>query len=176
MKHYPLRMTDSMVRAVLAGTKTQHRIPCGLDKDTGIESISHVGGINQPRYWSVFSSLYPIYTVRCPFGQAGDRLWVRECHYIKPDGDVIYRADFPSTSILLGNWNPSIFCKRIHSRILLEVLSIKAHSLLAITAQDMQAEGTSAADSSSGFPSELARLYKFQINTWVWAATFRRLA
>lgn len=88
----------------------------------------------------------------CPFGQAGDRLWVREsfAHIYRgnaapasrrPD-DVAYMADglTPDASVY-GSWKPSIHMPRWASRITLEITGLRVERLQDITEADAIAEG-----------------------------------
>lgn len=112
---HPILFNGSMVRAILDGSKTQTRriAKCGQEK--------------------------------CPFGQVGDRLWVRETHLPKASG-TIYRADYSEFEAaglggLYGGWKPSIFCKREHSRIMLEITGVRVELLQNISETDAIAEG-----------------------------------
>lgn len=80
MKERPILMSSPMVSALLEGRKTQTRrivkpqpVPnhrgrykfTQFTDDEGIESYWHID---------------PFWTTRCPYGQPGDRLWVKETH------------------------------------------------------------------------------------------------
>lgn len=78
----PILMSAPMVRAILAGTKTQTRriwkMPRGLEWYTsGTLRGMETGDIHDPLgpWWGHVSE------VRCPHGRPDDRLWVREEHY-----------------------------------------------------------------------------------------------
>lgn len=80
---------------------------------------------------------------RCPYGVPGDRLWVRECHAIGTAGadQVFYRASrLPGHANTL-KWRPSIFMKRAHSRITLEIVDVRVQRLQDISDDDARAEG-----------------------------------
>lgn len=109
------------------------------------------------------------YSVRCPYGVPGDRLWVRETwgaadqmyqdHDSDPPRVVAYRAT--KTAIQFDadpprpiptydrdqwnwdalTWRPSIFMPRWASRITLEVTEVRAERLHEITEADAKAEG-----------------------------------
>lgn len=94
---------------------------------------------------------------KCPYGQMGDYLWVREtwnvCTFIDgvgiyippaipkahPGGDytLIYKALDPE----FNDWRPSIFMPRWASRILLKVTNTRLEPLQGIDAEDCVAEG-----------------------------------
>lgn len=82
MTERPILMSAPMVRALLAGTKTQTRriwkMPRGLEWYTsGALRGMETGDIHDPLgpWWGHVSE------VRCPHGRPDDRLWVREEHY-----------------------------------------------------------------------------------------------
>lgn len=156
-KERPILFSAPMVRAILAGTKTQTR---RLVKQQGVlDSLNSVGcwdGPGDEEEW-VLSC--------CPYGQLGDRLWVRETFgYVSPDEyprprekcKIEYRADMPPgctdrpgqlpESEAAGDpeaprWCPSIHMPRWASRILLEVVSVRVERLRDISAGDAAAEG-----------------------------------
>jgi hypothetical protein len=89
---------------------------------------------------------------RCPHGQPGDRLWVRETWAIGSiyDGmapseirlDALPGVRYPATQTLSGVRNrPSIHMPRWASRILLEITEIRVERLQDIPWEDARAEG-----------------------------------
>lgn len=101
-------------------------------------------------------------TVKCPYGVAGDILWIRENHAID-DGKIIYQADF-EVRRLQGErpygrafhlqdykperWRPSIHMPRWASRRSLLVKSIKVERLHDISDDDVKAEGVPHCESN----------------------------
>lgn len=83
----------------------------------------------------------------CPYGQAGERLWVREAWGRHPESPaIVYRADadcLPHPFGRLGEpkWRPSIHMPRAYSRILLEITGIRQERLHDISNSDALAEG-----------------------------------
>jgi hypothetical protein len=90
----------------------------------------------------------------CPYGQPGDRLWVRESWARDDeDGQVMYRADIGRDvcadaweqgrieGVPRYKWKPSIHMPRWASRILLEVTSVRVERLQDISESDALAEG-----------------------------------
>lgn len=185
VKERGMLFRDEMVRAILAGRKTQTRRAIKgawvYDGETGVGA-----GWEPPT---------------CPYGASGDRLWVRETHYVLkagyPDGrgrEVLYRADSPDAPV--GNkWTPAIHMFRWASRLTLEITEVRFEPLNDISEDDAIAEGVSytgpyPAAVASGFlprPSDLARreyrkLWEsingrgsWDANPWVWAINFRRV-
>ncbi|GAG80711.1 unnamed protein product, partial [marine sediment metagenome] len=87
--------------------------------------------------------------LKCPYGQVGDRLWVREKFAIRNDGrqvmhyagyqEIIKALDLPDFNI---RWKPSIHMPRWASRILLENTTDPfPQRLQEITEEDARAEG-----------------------------------
>jgi hypothetical protein len=105
----------------------------------------------------------------CPYGQPGDRLWVRETftdlrgtgieHRPDPEGPLqryAYAADCPPGSYAdearkdYGiKWKPSIHMPRAACRILLETTDVRVERLQAISRADIRTEGLQC-------PAELA--------------------
>jgi len=133
VKERPILFSAPMVRAILEGRKTQTR-----------RVVKHVE-TNEP----VTSDPRP-YNKPCPYGQPGDRLWVRETWLdlgdgITPDGDMkpcgyLYRSDHDKNT-MKGQWKPSIFMPRAASRITLEITGIRVERLQHISADDAISEG-----------------------------------
>lgn len=141
-------MSAPMVRAVLADTKTQtRRIIKPQPKQT-----PKFGGFG--RLWFDGQD-----EMRCPYGQRGDRLWVREAwqHANFPLGPyqdgttVFYRADYmddphgpdgeKSPQGKYRIWKPSIHMPRTASRITLEITGVRVERLQDIIEGDAIAEG-----------------------------------
>lgn len=145
MRERPILFSGPMVRAVLAGQKTQTRRVAKEfagrdDLDAILRRFPNQNG--------------------CPYGQPGDRLWVREAHAIVPrtayagsEGvQQVIRKDGPYehdaavfregwTRSAPGRWRPSIHMPRWASRITLEIVSVLVERLQAISEADAQAEG-----------------------------------
>jgi hypothetical protein len=160
-----------MVRALLDGTKTQTRrvvkrqpwASCSIEE-------GHEG--ESPFVYSALHGAGPGCDVeesrtpcRCPYGQPGDRLWVRETfmdlqgtgvEHRDPAGQrqrYAFAADCPPGSS--GDearkdyglkWKPSIHMPRTASRILLEIVSVHVERLQDISETDARAEGVKIED------------------------------
>ncbi|KLF44688.1 ASCH domain-containing protein [Klebsiella aerogenes] len=81
----------------------------------------------------------------CPFGDVGDRIWVRETwarYNIDQDShDMAYRATTPEDWPEGGRWRQSIHMPRWASRILLEITDVRVERLNTISEEDAQREG-----------------------------------
>lgn len=161
MTERPILFSAPMVRALLAGTKTQTR------------------RVATPR-----RSIEPM-TDECPYGQPGDRLWVRETWSAHSAGGFMYAASWDAHA-LIGHpkWRPSIHMPRAASRITLEVTGVRVERLQEITRGDAMAEGCPFPNMAAGHdPREwYAKLWNdingpgsWDANPWVWAITFRRV-
>lgn len=202
MAERPILFSAPMVRAILAGTKTQTRRamrdqPCELlDFNRGRLSIRVRGAVYQ-----AFSPQFP--PVRCPYGQPGDRLWVREtwAPYMGHHGTQVYRADPEWQGVPAprpdGRWSPSIHMPRWASRITLEVVGVRVERLQDISEADAVAEGVTPKwepgcsgrlmEALGGFSfrpaaSAYADLWEqingpgsWDANPWVWVVEFKRL-
>lgn len=162
MADRPILFSAPMVRALLAGTKTQTRrvVKPALSGREWVEQ-RETGGFwrcadGEPTcyagVWETheYAQQYPII---CPYGQPGDRLWVREAHWWFKDEhdpvigyappkltaeDVLYRADGDDGRRV---WRPSIHMPRWASRITLEVTGVRVERLQDISEADAIAEG-----------------------------------
>ncbi len=86
----------------------------------------------------------------CPFGQPGERLWVKETHYQTIDNShndepgIAYIED--ADRLYPGHWKkvPSIHMPRWASRITLEILGIEARRLQDISGCEILREGVNS--------------------------------
>jgi hypothetical protein len=172
MKERPILFSGPMVRAILDGRKTQTRRPV------------------KPQPFVATPSMFD--TSKCPLGQPGDRLWVRETWrtgylFGMPRGQErqipIYRADgisiYPAGVEINFLWRPSIHMPRWASRITLEITRVWVEMVQDITEEGAIREGMVPLDRSS--PSEMFRdtwecIYgTWDANPFVWAVEFRRV-
>lgn len=156
MKERPILFSAPMVRALLDGSKTQtRRIIKGQAPEWATftdeeyadgREFFMVCGEKEP------SGLRPILAAaHCPYGHAGDRLWVRETFSdiygaggdeARRKEEVMYRADGETDPYVIGGrWTPSIHMPRWASRILLEIVSVRVERLQAIGPDDAVEEG-----------------------------------
>lgn len=81
--------------------------------------------------------------VKCPYGDIGDILWVRESFAV--DGHTtksyIYKSTFDIDSSHVVKWKPSIHMPKSACRIFLEITNIKVERLQDITEYDALSEG-----------------------------------
>lgn len=170
-----------MVRAILAGSKTQ---TCRLlNTDHRMSSTGEI--------------------LRYEFGRPGDRLWVRETHALIWPGEfppedmrlcsVEYRADtgakYPGewpadagSNPDCPKWSPSIHMPRWASRLTLEITDVRVERLQDISEADARAEGVQPLqmDNGSYLPSFEglwdtlnAKRAPWSSNPWVWVISFK---
>lgn len=158
MKERPILYNAPMVRAILADQKTVTRRMIkpqptldtdewvidagGTGKWMGSGPSPATGGTRQTWGWAT-----------CPYGQPGDRLWVRETWARAGNGDpgyLTYRATYPDClppdleNIPPASeirWKPSIHMFRRDSRILLEVTAVRIERLQDLSEEQARAEG-----------------------------------
>lgn len=161
-KERPILFSEPMVRALLAGTKTQtrrvvHGAPdawAPIGPEVYSPTVVDRNGDEQPgpdAYGSGNDDGSD--WIRCPYGQPGDRLWVREAWRTEPALDpcppreiamvgapVQYEAG-PAADVLGGKLRPSIFLPRALARITLLVTGVRVERLNDISEADALAEG-----------------------------------
>lgn len=158
MKERPILFSGAMARAILDGSKTQTRRV--VKKDGGLLNYGAAqfvkDGLWYPTSPSGKAGLVP--PIICPYGQPGDRLWVREQYKISewmPSYATIeYTAnDHKKTfvrqylqgritePVSVNNLRPSIFMPRWASRITLEITGVRVERLHDISEKDAISEG-----------------------------------
>lgn len=165
MKERPILFSTEMVRAILEGRKTQTR--------RIVKKQPHGAGewVRQLASW-LFPNVNPYIKLKCPYGQPGDRLWVRETWFNDMSfgsPEYYYRAngefDEQFERHRLGQvgpfkWRPSIFMPREASRILLEVMDVRVERLQDISEEDAKAEGVTDVEfyPDDGFPLSVGHM------------------
>lgn len=163
-----------MVRAILAGSKTQTR---RIVKQ-------------QPAHYDTPSDLAS--KLICPYGAPGDRLWVRET-FMDLGACFLYRADATAEQeraiVAPGQpWKPAIHMPRVASRITLEITDVRVERLQEISPADAKDEGVDVhehADHVSHawcYVEEFQRLWEsingpgsWDANPYVWVLSFERV-
>lgn len=166
MKERPILFSGAMVRAILAGKKTQTR------------RVVKLPSFNPTEYDGMFMWSHPNNPTNsiqyawgavgkdnqrpppCPYGKVGDRLWVREAWAIDGNDLEATRATYESVmgGISTGpyykadrvhentglTWRNAMFMPRWASRIDLEITGVRVERLQAISEADAEAEGVQA--------------------------------
>jgi hypothetical protein len=155
VKERPILFSTPMVKAILEGRKTVTRRIMNPQHET--ESVIGTGVFNpividrngdQQPGPDTFGAICDDgeFCLKCPYGQPGDVLWVRETWAIQKyfnglteESFPIYRTDYPGP--VGWNWKPSIFMPREACRIKLKINSINVELLHDITEEDCEQEG-----------------------------------
>lgn len=168
-----IRFNAKMVRALIEGRKTKARMPMKRQPvDVGGGSIDHYG-----------QDAMDAIARQCPYGKAGDLLYVRET-FAEADCRIAYKADDDDgIHCLVSRWTPSIHMPRSTSRITLEITSVRVERVQDISEEDAMAEGVTAElvppDGGSmphvqGFSNLWNSIYNnWTANPWVWVIEFK---
>ncbi|MBF0309007.1 MAG: hypothetical protein HQL56_05735 [Magnetococcales bacterium] len=129
---------------------------------------------------------------RSPYGEPGYRLWVKEMWYPSREGAVYYADNEHGFVSPKAGWKSPLFMPRSVSRIILEVVDLRAERLHEITNEETIKEGVEYIGQSLYrynhlVSSEAVNLYEKQWNNinakrgyhwednpWVWRVEFRR--
>lgn len=196
MRERPIFFSSPMVRAILSGAKTQTRRVVKVRCHSICENDD---GKLWP--WSEDVELAEDFWHPCPFGEPGDRLWVREAFIHEPadycweasasipcrPALTVYRADHEGDTRGAG-WKPSIHMPRWASRITLEITDVRVERLQDISEADAKAEGVSMPDGTPtppdfwSYQQEFRHLWEqihgggsWEKNPWVWVIEFKKL-
>jgi hypothetical protein len=144
VKARPILFSTAMVRALLARTKRQTR---RITKPQPIAVWSQGVTITDAAHYSAHVRLADGAGVdpwiRCPYGKAGDLLWVRETWGVfrRQPGTPVYRADDENALGASNAWRPSIHMRRSYSRLTLRITDVRLERLHEISEDDAIAEG-----------------------------------
>jgi hypothetical protein len=181
-KERPIIFSAPMILALLAGKKFQTRrivkpqpiIEAGASIDGQPAWTWTIPRTESYSFWAVSKSSPKTITKYCPYGQPGDRLWVKETLIRKtsayqPGGGIAYAAnghyvmggptsidtgEHPSgfRHIQGGRWTwkrptlSSMYMPRWASRLTLEITDVRVERVQDITEADATAEGFSGND------------------------------
>lgn len=185
MKERGILYSAAMVRALLAGRKTQTRRLVKpqpyehLRRDLSAELIWRPRRGQSLRYSSEHAMLAAMLP-NCPYGQPGDRLWVRETWMPDPPRDgtwpstsfdgckprdmsliperfhapafCIYRATWEGHA--LHGWTPAIHMFRWASRMVHELTLVRCERLQEISEADAIAEGLAVRSGVDAFNAQ----------------------
>lgn len=208
-KERPILFSGPMVKAILEGRKTQtRRIVKAKDSDTSrcITLPTLMQNVNEWRLqdgrWFGIDGYDTLVFCDCPYGQPGDRLWVRESHALLAmmNGAEVcaYRASCDDNTFNYANeftghvhciqverWRPSIHMPRKASRITLEITEVRIERLNRIGDAEAMDEGVSGwvADERCETPRDGFRVLwesingegSWAANPWVWVVEFKRV-
>lgn len=209
MTERPILMSAPMVRSILEGTKTQTRRALHVQPPE-----DHARLVVEPYCPTVVNrygdelpgdEVFGVTTedgawgLRCPYGEPGTKLWVREawahdaesleqCRAAFEDalGGIEYGPYYRATEIAPDTlkWRPSIHMPRWASRITLEVTGVRVERLQDISRGDAMAEGCPFPNMAKGPDPRLwyEDLWKsingagsWDANPFCWVIEFSRL-
>ncbi|EAA2043396.1 Uncharacterised protein [Salmonella enterica] len=199
MKERGMIFNAEMVNAILSGRKTQTRRPIKWKQTRFTEIAERDDGSLWP--WAEDCERGGDIWFTCPFGEVGDRIWVRETFRVHSRATdvatLVYRASVQNSwteqthrvPVAVCNkpatpekWTPSIHMPRWSSRITLEITDVRVERLNSITESDAEAEGVT----DTGFGDLLVDGFRYlwksiygddswQANPWVWVIEFKRV-
>ncbi len=188
MKERPIIFSSEMVKAILCGNKTQTRRVI-KPQPKGVMRI-----------W-MFLRVWQF--IKCPYGQVGDKLWVRETWIVDAQSDEMKPSDIPTDSEVwyktspplpdsFNKWRSGRFMPRWASRITLEIIGIRVERVQEISYEDILAEGIKDLGEGRSIykpdylvEDEFIELwdsinaqhgYSWESNPWVWVIEFNVLA
>jgi len=201
MKDRPILMSAPMVIATLDGRKTMTRRPCKpqphvdkqmsggfalniLKRNYTMDMVSGSISVNAPHISEC-----------CPYGQVGDRLWLREKWRVNNLADdlpprelmvthrIWYEADAPHQPHF-GRLRHARHMPRWASRITLEIIGIRVERLNDISRGDAMEEGCPFPNIAQGdnpcrwFAKLWESIYgagSWDINPWAWVIEYKRV-
>ncbi len=200
IKARPILFSGAMVRALLAGTKTQtRRIMKPQPRSNGMVDVD--GELTcrndflppDAMLWERGSVIGYDAETLCPYGSPGERLWVRESLKVSNGSEdgvpfvrVRYMADERGVSLVGTKWTPSIHMRRFQSRITLEITEVRVQRLQEISEADAMAEGVDLSDEPETDAIAIGRYRHlwdeingagaWDANPWVWCVSFKRVS
>lgn len=169
MTDRPILFSAPMVRALLAGTKTQTRrllrMPEHLNSqraypDPGLGAGGYLKAPTK-EFWGDDEVVERVY----PFCEVGDRLWVRETWAPWRNHEGLSGIDYRATRACNDwnrGWKPSIYMPRWASRLTLTVTDVRVQRLQDITMGDVEREGVTAHKSGGAAMDAAALAYAFK--------------
>lgn len=194
MKSRPILFSGPMVRAILEDRKTQtRRLIKSLDRDGHFVEVR--GKMFDTRRGSHAVAMLSL----CPYGLAGDRLWVRETLKLRdpgqrseawtygadgavielPNGDARVPAMLSWAHHKEGNTCVSIHMPRWACRLELDVTAVRAERLQDISEEEARAEGCPAYPCRASYAALWDSINggnraAWSSNPWVFVVTFQR--
>lgn len=166
MRELPILFQTEMVQAILAGRKTMTRRLLKNDKEVKNALFGYTA-FTPDRHISVRglhkNGEYGESFVKCPYGKAGDVLWVREAFNRFFEGgpeNYVYKATWKAQNGDM-KWKPSIHMPKEAARIWLKVVSVKGERAQDISEEDALREGIMQCTKDGN-------LYKYGLELWRW--------
>jgi len=185
MKERGIIFTTDNVRLIEANKKGQtrrvvknlapHDVPTGIVDGYKLAIKSHI-----------FGDFYDDLLYSCPYGQPGDRLYIKEtwrpCEipHCSDSLCVEYRANERCKNGHLATlnrkgWKSSMFMPKALARIWLEIADIRLERLQDISESDARAEGVKdVAEYKAEWDTINGKKNPWSSNPWVWVIEFRK--
>lgn len=182
----PILFSGEMVRAMLAGHKTQTRRAL---KTQPLDVVPFEGD-EAGRKWVSLMQRDPNHggVFKCRYGVPGGQLWVRET-WRQTESHIEYRADMNNDGPADGSadlesirWRPSIYMPRALSRITLMITDLRVERVQDISDYDCHCEGvTLTTNDGENYRDDYKSLwdsinakrgYGWDANPWVWVISF----
>ncbi|EDV5024166.1 hypothetical protein ID80_004852 [Salmonella enterica subsp. enterica serovar Ball] len=203
MKERGMIFNAEMVRAILDGRKTQTRRPIKWKQTRFTEIAERDDGSLWP--WAEDCERGGDIWFACPYGEIGDRIWVRETFRVHSRATdvatLVYRASVRNSwteqthrvPVAVCNkpatpekWTPSIHMPRWASRLTLEITGVRVERLRDLSEDDAKSEGITP-PSGGVLPGWEYRINfrdlwmdiygtdNWEANPWVWVIEFKRV-
>ncbi|HFW3618478.1 TPA: hypothetical protein ACIPBS_002017 [Salmonella enterica subsp. enterica serovar Waycross] len=203
MKERGMIFNAEMVSAILSGRKTQTRRPIKWKQTRFTEIAERDDGSLWS--WAEDCERGGDIWFACPYGEIGDRIWVRETFRVHSRATdvatLVYRASVRNSwteqthrvPVAVCNkpatpekWTPSIHMPRWASRITLEITDVRVERLRCLSEEDAKSEGIipSAGGVLPGWEYRInfrdlwMDIYgtdNWEANPWVWVIEFKRV-
>lgn len=153
IKERPIILTSQEVNAVLAGNKSQHRVPILIDEQAkeGFDWDFGADGDSAVFIKKIDDERQEVLLKPCPFGAIGDRLWVQEdwnTHTVFDNYSLSALSQVISINYIAngkdvrtGKFRPAKDMHRAASRVLLEITDISIERMQDISDADAIAMG-----------------------------------
>ena len=185
MKETGLMFKAPLVRAILEGRKTQTRRIAKPVRHPDLGNVYSPGALtreHEPQH---------VINRACPYGQPGDRIYVRETFSQHPEwGQLAFRADGEEFEDADGwlwepKWQPSSHMPKDIARIWLEITGVRVERLQDISTEDCISEGLNTTlreyDAEVNLRDQFQELWEstggdWDANPWVWVIDFKVLS
>ena len=202
MKETGLMFKAPLVRAILSGQKTQTRRviknqPFDRGAARGDHRMAYVSGRAEAGdevdgLFAYTQSSGGEWTAKCPVGQPGDHIYVRETFARVPtvcgSDELVFAADYQDGSDKAAGvkYTPAIHMRKSDARIWLNITGVRVERLQAISEADVEAEGIDFLRSVPDVDETLTAKQLFEClwgstggdwaaNPWVWVIDFKRI-
>lgn len=195
MKEHPILFSTEMVQALLREDNPKTQTRRVVKANVNDYEVAYQDGKGDWIFWNRDDKGLAEFTIKaypngggikCPYGQVGDRLWVREtwAEGMNVPIPAIYKADKMWQDVKI-KWKPSIFMPRWASRITLEITDIRVEKLQEITFYDAVREGMKeGCGPETGYSVNLykklwdsinGKKHSWESNPFVWVISFKRI-